>query len=96
MPSPFVAVRVEDADIQSQIEVVDSDVILACTAECSRTDCAVYVKYLGGTMMSVSAYYNRNGVLVVSDPNYAEYLTRCGTCGHEWEVKRDRNSKEVG
>lgn len=61
------------------------DIVQAVSPLCSQPDRTYSVRYLGGTMMGMSSWYDPDGTYHLCDPNTNKYEVWC-SCGRKWHV----------
>lgn len=75
-------------------DVVPKDVITKFTKDCKNVNCEISCQYLGGTMLGMSRCYNKNGELIVDDPNRMDIKIACIACLRYETVHRKLNGAE--
>jgi hypothetical protein len=76
-------------------DLIPKERILAITKDCDKEDCDLSCKYLGGTLLATSTYYNKQGEVMYDDGNWRKDYVCCRSCWGEWVVYPDEENKPV-
>lgn len=60
-------------------------VVQAVSGLCDNSNRTYSVRYLGGTLMGASSWYEPDGTYHLRDPNMNQYEVWC-SCGKKWHV----------
>lgn len=71
---------------------VPSKTIQGVTKSCNRQDCNLSARIGETTLMGVANYYNKEGQMIIHDPNKFTADLCCLTCGKTWAVNQDGKS----